>query len=158
MLMMKKFICLVLICLMLFSLTACSTETYEDTNGPDDYTLQTITDENIIKMDIGGSGFGHKETEFMGITSEEYYSKNFNGVYRLFLTNYILPSDAIIRISYINVHSGNFKMVAVLNDEIYYEFPIGTFSEDFYFKDMKGTFAIYCAGESADFEMHYEML
>ena len=156
--MMKKLLCLVLICLLLFSMTACGTEEYADTNGPDDYTLQTITDENIIKMDIGGSGFSHKESNLFGITSEEYYSKNFNGVYRLYLTNYVLPSDAIIRISYINVHSGNFKMVAVLNDEIYYEFPIGTFSEDFYFEDMKGTFAIYCAGESADFEMHYEIL
>ena len=25
----------------------------EDTNGPDDYTLTTITDENIIKQDMG---------------------------------------------------------------------------------------------------------
>ena len=28
-------------------------EHIEDTNGLDDYTLQTITDENICKMDIG---------------------------------------------------------------------------------------------------------
>ena len=153
----RKIFCMLLVCMLVAGLAGCG-EVYEDTNGPDDYTLQTITDDDIINLKVGGAGISYKESNFMGITSSEYYGKNFNGVHRLFLTNYILPSDVTVSISYINVDSGNFKMIAVLDDEIIQEFPIGTFSEDFYFENIKGAFAIYVAGESAAFEMNYSMM
>ena len=153
---MKKILCLALSLLLILGLAGCG-ETYEDTNGPDDCTLQTLTDENIINQDTGSSGLAYKETSLAGITSQEYSSNNFNGVERLYLTNYIMKSDVHIYVSYINVKSGNFKLAAVLDDEIFFEFPLDTFSEDFYFEDIKGTFQIIAAGESAEVEFFYEI-
>ena len=39
-------------------------EHIEDTNGPDNYSLTTITDENIIKRDIGA--LGNKKSKGIG--------------------------------------------------------------------------------------------
>ena len=36
-----------------YSLLTTTPDHIEDTNGPDNYTLAVITDENIINMDIG---------------------------------------------------------------------------------------------------------
>ncbi|MBQ8564038.1 MAG: hypothetical protein IJ443_09160 [Firmicutes bacterium] len=152
---MKKLLSILLVCLLCTAMTGCST-TYEDTNGPDDYTLQTITDENIINLDIGASGLVHKETTLFGFTSEEYYSDNFNGVEPLHLTNFILPSDIQIYVSYVTVNSGNFRMVVVNEDKIIHEFVPGTFNETIRFENLKGSFAIHVAGESADFEMFFD--
>ena len=45
---MKKYICLILIFLMLL-ITSCSLVHIEDTNGPDNYMIRTLTEEDIIK-------------------------------------------------------------------------------------------------------------
>ena len=153
---MKKILSILLICLLCTAMTGCGT-TYEDTNGPDDYSLQTITDENIINLETGASGLGHKESNIAGIVSQEYYSKNFNGAERLYLTNFILPSDIEIYVSYVTVHSGNFRMVVINDDEIIHEFAPDTFNETVRFENLKGSFAIHVAGESADFEMDYDI-
>ena len=153
---MKKITSIFLICLLCAALTGCGT-VYDDTNGPDAYSLQTITDENIINLETGASGLTHKDSNIAGFTSEEYYSDNFNGVERLFQTNYILPSDVEIYVSYVTVDSGNFRMVVINEDEIIHEFAPGTFNETILLEDLKGSFAIHVAGESADFEMHYEV-
>ena len=47
---MKKLLSCILIGGMCVALSGCG-DTYEDTNGAEDFTLQTITDENIINMD-----------------------------------------------------------------------------------------------------------
>ena len=150
---MKKWISLLLcVCLCLF-VTGCGTQ-YEDTNGAEDFTLQTITDESIINLDVGASGFSYTEEEFAGISSSEYSSKNFNGVTQIYLTNFLLPSDIEVFIGHMNIKSGNFKLVAINNDEIIYEFPLDAFGDTFRFEDLSGSFSIHAAGESAAFEFH----
>ena len=66
-------------------------EHIEDTNGPDNYALAIITDENIIKQDMGSMNV-KKSTGLLndGIT---FSSKKFSGVYRLFVKNFFLNSD-----------------------------------------------------------------
>lgn len=148
---MKRFWLVALLCL---ALAGCGTQ-YEDTNGADDYTLQTITDEQIVKLSTGASGLKYSEMDWgLGITSTEYSSKNFNGVEQIYLNNYILPSSFSIYVGYVNVSSGNFKLAVVNNDEIIQEIPIDTFNETIYFDDITGSFAIHVAGESAAFKMH----
>lgn len=150
---MKKLLCIALTISLMLSLFSCGT-VYEDTNGPDDYSLQTITNENIVNLDIGASGLGYSKTEIGGISSEEYSSRNFNGVERIYLTNYLLPSDTFVYIGHLNVKSGNFRLVVVNNDEIIYDFPLDTFGEEFFFENLKGSFAIHVVGESAAFEFY----
>ena len=107
------FICLLSILIIalfaLFALVGCG-EKYEDTNGKDNYKLQTITDTNIIELDIGASGLSYTESEAFGIKSTEYSSKNFNGVDRIYSTNFIGKSDIEIYVGHLNVKEGNFRI------------------------------------------------
>lgn len=153
---MKKFAVILLMGLLCLALAGCGT-IYEDTNGADDYTLQTITDENIVKQDLGASGLNYTEEQYPGgFYSTEYSAKNFNGVHEIYLTNYILPSSFYIYVGYLNVNSGNFKLAIVNNDEVIREIPDGTFNEMIYFEDIQGYFAIRLAGESAAFELNID--
>ncbi len=153
---MKKIVCLLLVICMSFVLMSCGKE-YEDTNGADDFTLQTITDENIIHLETGASNLTYKEKEVAGVKSTEYSSKNFNGVEQLYLTGFWGKSDVRVYIGHMNVKSGNFKLVAINNDEIIHEFALDTFSEEFIFEDLEGDFSIHLAGESAAFDFHIEV-
>ncbi len=154
---MKKLISLAMACLMCLSLVGCGTE-YADTNGDDDFTLQTITDENIIKLDTGASGLNYSEESVDDVTySSEYSSKSFNGVEQIYLTNFLTPSDVHVYIGTLNVKSGNFKLVAVNDDKIIHEFDLDTFNEEFLFEDIEGSFSIHVAGESAAFDFHIDI-
>lgn len=153
---MKRIFSLILVLGMCFSLVACGEE-YEDTNGEDNFKLQTITNDNIINRDIGASGLGYTESEVAGITSTEYNAKNFNGVEEIYLTNFIGKSDVQVYIGHMNVKSGNFRLVAINDDKIIYEFPLDAFGDTYYFEDLKGSFAIHVAGESAAFDFHIEV-
>lgn len=153
---MKKFLSILFCLCLCAALAGCGTQ-YEDTNGPDDFSLQTITDENIINLDVGASGLTYSESQFMGITSSEYSAKNFNGVEQLYLTNFWLPSDFSVYIGHLNVKSGNFRLVAINNDEIIFDFPLDAFGETFWFEDIKGSFSVHVVGESAAFEFYIDI-
>ena len=150
---MKCFILLTLMCLML---TGCGEE-YEDTNGEDNYKLQTITDANIINLETGSSGLSYEELDLGLLHSSEYSAKNFNGVDRIFTTTLIGKSDIRVYIGHMNVEKGNFKMVVINNDKIIHEFDLDTFNEEFYFEDLSGDFSIHVAGESAAVDFHIEV-
>jgi hypothetical protein len=153
---MKKVLCILFVLVFAVALTGCGVE-IADTNGPDDTSLATITEENIINMDIGSSGLNYTETEVGALLSSEYSSKNFNGVERIYLTNFIGKSDIRVYIGHMNVESGNFKLVVVNNEEIIHEFALDTFGEEFWFEDLTGEFAIHVAGESAEFDFHIQI-
>ena len=154
---MKKIITFLIVSAMCISLAGCGV-TYEDTNGDDVFTLQTITDENIINLETGASGLAYTESHLGdSISSSEYSSKNFNGVSQIFLTNFIAKSDVRVYIGHMQVKSGNFKLVAINDDKIIKEFPLDAFNEEFLFEDIKGTFSIHLAGESANFELYIDV-
>ena len=154
---MKKLLSVLLVACMCLALTGCGTE-YEDTNGEENYTLQTITDEDIIKLSTGASGLSYEEQNLGGLHSSEYSSKNFNGVEQIYLTNFIGKSDVEVYIGHMNVESGNFKLVVINNDEIIQEIPLDSFNESFYFLDLEGNFSVHVAGECAKFDFHIEIL
>lgn len=154
---MKKFLNFILVSCMCFALVGCGTE-YEDTNGQDDFSLQTITDENIIHLETGASGLKYSE-ENLGdiIHSSEYSSKKFNGVEQIYLMDFIGASDIHVYIGHMNVKSGNFKLVAVNNDKIIHEFDLDTFNEEIVFEDITGTFSVHVAGERAAFDFYIDI-
>lgn len=154
---MKRVYKFVLLIILLLSLTACGT-VYEDTNGADNYELQTITDENIVKMDVGATNFSYRETNLpFGISSAEYYSENFNGVYEIYLTNYLFASTVEIYVGHMEVTEGNFRLAVINDDEIIFDIPLDSFGETYRFDDITGTFAIRAAGESASFEFYLDI-
>ena len=125
----------------------------EDTNGPDDYTLTTITDENIIKQDMGALNVS-KSTGLLndGVT---FKSDKFSGVYRVFQTNFLFNSDFRMDLLNFHVNSGNFRMCLVNNGKIIAEVEPGMTSEVL-LHDLNGSFELVIAGESADFTFYMD--
>ena len=99
---MKKVLCIVFILCISFTFVGCGTE-YADTNGEKDFTLQTITDENIINMETGSSGLVYEEESVGALHSSEYSSKNFNGVEQIYGTNFLHISWASAGISFLGI-------------------------------------------------------
>lgn len=153
---MKKLFSMLLALLMVLTLFACGSE-YEDTNGDDNFELETITDDDIIHLRTGSSGMSYKEVSVGSVSSREYSSKNFNGVDEVFQTNYIGDSDVTVSIGYLRVTAGNFRMVVINNDEIIFDVPLDSTAETYIFEDMNGSFSIHVAGESAAVEFDFSV-
>lgn len=124
-------------------------EHIEDTNGPDNYTLQTITDENIVKKDVGALNFKKRSGLLNnGIT---FSSDKFTGVAEIMLTNFVLPSDFEVEVAGFYVNGGNFKMAVVHDEEIAAVIEPDLFASCC-LENITGTVSLVIAGESADFE------
>lgn len=124
-------------------------EHIEDTNGPDDYSLTTITDKDIIDCDMGSLNH-KKETQPLFNDGITFSSDKFTGVEEIFVINYIGKSDFMLNVTSFEVTGGNFKMAVVHNGEI-----VATIEPDMFaecsLEDIKGTVALRIAGESAKF-------
>lgn len=127
----------------------------EDTNGPDNHKLAVITDEDIIRQEMGSLNV-RKSTGLLndGIT---FKSDKFSGVYRVLSTNLFFNSDFHMELSGFYVNGGNFRMCVVCNDEIIAEVEPGMFPEVL-LHDLNGDFQLVIAGESADFEFTLDRL
>ena len=132
--------------------TGSNLEHIADTNGPDDFTLQTITDDNIRNRDIGALNVG-QSTSLVSDTVT-YSSKKFTGVYEVFTEN-IVTNRYEITVNHARVDAGNFKMVLCVDDEIVHEFTLNTLSQTFVLDHVNGTVSLRIAGESADFMFDY---
>ena len=150
----KKFFALLLALVLMLGFTACGVE-IADTNGPDDYSLAIITEENIINQDLGASAYsmspGSEDENYMTELTK-FKGKEFSGVAQLYMTNYIGKSDVIVDVSNLTVNCGNFALFVLLDGEIVHEFKAGELMETFELRDIKGTFEIVMAGETADFK------
>ncbi|MBQ8237655.1 MAG: hypothetical protein IJZ39_05880 [Oscillospiraceae bacterium] len=133
-------------------------EPIADTNGPEDTSLVTITDDNILNLDMGahmpiGKSSSKLEIGNISIGSDiEFSSDNFSGVYEVMYNNFFLDSDVYIRLNYLKVNGGNFRMVVVYNDEIIHEIEPSEEPIELLLEDLNGTVSVRIAGESADYE------
>lgn len=130
-------------------------EHIEDTNGADNYSLQQITDDNIINMDIGALNL--VETKELLNNLPTYKSDKFTGVSDIYNTN-IWGNRFEITIYNLQVKSGNLRLVLIHNDEIVHEFKVNELSETYVLENPDGTVALRLAGESADFEFSYDII
>ena len=137
---------------MLFS---SDTEHIEDTNGADNYSLQQITDENIINMDIGALNLT-KETSLVS-DLPEYSSKKFTGVEEIYLNN-IYGNRFDITLYNTHIKEGNFRVVLLHNGEIVHEFKLNELVQSYTLKNPEGTVSLRIAGESANFKLSYDLI
>ncbi len=151
---MKKLLCLIMALGFAVLSAGCGTE-IADTNGPDDYSLATITEENIINQDLGSSSYsmspGSDDESYL-VETTKFKGKEFSGVTQIYMTNFIGKSDVNVDVSNLTVDSGNFALYAILDGEIVHEFKIGELMETFEMDDINGTFELVFAGETADFK------
>lgn len=126
-------------------------EHIEDTNGADNYSLQTITDENIEKRDIGAKGFASETNNITNKT--KYYSKKFTGVTEVDGGTSI-SSEYTIFIHRFVVKEGNAKLVLLQDDKIVHEFAPSETMQEFTIENADGSYmSLRIAGESAKFEL-----
>ena len=126
----------------------------EDTNGAEDVSLQTITESNIVNMDMGSLGGPNISRSTLTGSTVSFSAKKFTGVYEVLYDNFILPSDFVLDLTAYEISGGNFRMVVVHNDKIVATLEPGLMVE-YRLEDVTGTVALRIAGESAAF--HFDM-
>ena len=122
----------------------------EDTNGPEDFSLQTITDQQIVDLSIGSVGGPNIGRNSLLGSTVEFYSDKFTGVYEILYDNFILPSDFVLSLYNFEIRGGNFKLVIVHDDKIVAELEPGM-TVDYRLENVTGAVSLRIVGESASF-------
>ena len=130
-------------------------EHIEDTNGAENFALQTITDKNIIERDIGAMGLKTSTDAISNTTT--YSSEKFTGVEEIYGTN-IWGNRLEITINHARVDSGNFKIVLLEGDKIVHEFALNELTQSYVLENPNGYISLRIAGESADFMLDYYII
>lgn len=143
---MKKLLFIILSCL---TLTSCSFGHIEDSNGVDDYSLVTITNEEIID----NSNFYVQTMSSQVVINGKYTVKinKFSGVKSI--NDFNKQGQQITINSTITLNEGNLKICLVNEHEIEYEFNL--FGSDSYTFKVGNDCKLVIAGESANFKMEY---
>lgn len=130
-------------------------EHIEDTNGADNFALQTITDDNIINQDIGALGLKTSTDSISNTTT--YSSDKFTGVEEIYSNN-IWGNRLEITVNHARVDFGNFRIVLLINNEVVHEFALNELSQTYVLENPSGYISLRIAGESADFKLDYYIL
>lgn len=143
---MKRITAILLVILLSFILPSCASLVIEDTNGPDDYSLQTITDEQII--------FGMNTSKMMSFTSTVNNNttakcRSLSGVQTL--CSYNINGDLTVNVTS-EVNSGNARLVLIINEKIINDFNING-SSTYTLTQVSGLAEIKIAGESANYNV-----
>ena len=128
-----------------------------DANGPDNFALAMITEDDVIAGEMGARGGPNtteKKTSFAGITFEnsvEYEAKQFTGIYELANAYFFEGSTWQITFYDFQVEAGNFQMYVIADDRI-----VGTIEpgEEVIFQtevEEPAWYRVVIAGESAAF-------
>ena len=142
---MKRIFALLLTLALALSLTACGSVKIEDTNGPDNFALNTITDQNILNRDLPSGGYGTKTSGLLSKTVT-HSGKDFSGVVEVLWTD-MIAGDFVLDLMDYTVTGGNFRMVVVNEDRIIADIEPGT--TQILLEGVKGRVALRIAGESA---------
>ena len=138
-----------------YSLLTSDLEHIEDTNGPDNYRLQQITDYDIINRDMGALNLTIKDQMLSSLPLVT--SKKFTGVADVYTTN-VWGNRLDITLYTTEVKSGNLRIVLIHNDEIVHEFRLNELSETYTLQNPDGFVALRVAGESAEFKFSYDLI
>lgn len=157
---MKKIVCLLLAMSFAVFAAGCSSVEFEDTNGPDDYSLTQITDDNIVNLDVGAANYsqkpGSEESDNLSRMTE-FKSDSFNGVAEIYRTHLLGKSDLTIDVSNLQVSGGNYRLSVVQDGEIIHDFPLNEMLQTYELRDTNGDISIVMSGESADFYMSIQV-
>ena len=132
-------------------------EHIEDTNGADNYSLQTITARDVTEQKMGMKGTVSKsETRFGNLSNGiKYSSKKFTGVYQLYTATLFKGSDIYVSLAGFEIKQGNFAFYVVFDGEVVGKItPNDDATAEFTLKNIEktGVLEYVIAGESANFE------
>ncbi len=148
---MKKAIISALLVILSVVFCACGGFTsYRDTNGDDDYTLQNIT-ENDILNGIGSTSISAVSSR-KGNTGK-YEVGIFSGVEQL---EKFLPGAYEITVS-LKTESGNLRLLLCTSDKILYDFQPNGEDQTYVLDTRADTVYFKIAGEKAKFKLEYKI-
>ncbi len=133
----------------------------EDTNGADNYALQTITEQDVVELKMGSRGTVSESETQMNIAGlsisdgRKYSSSKFTGIYQLYATTLFKGSDIYVNLSQFEIKEGNFAFYIVFDGEIVGQIvPSETGVSEFTLDNVEktGSLEYIIAGESASFE------
>lgn len=122
-------------------------EHIEDTNGPDDISLTTITDQDILDHTMGVLNFTRTRNGLNGTVI--FDSDKFTGVKEIMWTDVLFSTGVTLDLMDYQVNAGNFRMVVVHEGEIIRDILPGEDRVDL--GQIEGHISLIVAGESADF-------
>ncbi|MBQ8830137.1 MAG: hypothetical protein IJ017_00880 [Oscillospiraceae bacterium] len=126
------------------------TDHIEDTNGSENFSLQTITNQDIVGMSTGSIGGPTISRSTLTGDTVEFSAEKFTGVYEILYDNFIGKSDFVVDLTAYEIYGGNFELVVVHNDEIVAVLEPGLFV-NYRLEDITGYVSLRIAGESASF-------
>ena len=136
-------------------------EHIEDTNGPDNYALQQITEADVVAQKMGTRGGlntseSHWNYGSLTVSSGVKHScRKFTGVYMLYSCTIFKGSDIHVTLADFQVYSGNFAFYIVFDGQIVGQvLPDDSGFSEFILENIEksGTLEYVIAGESADFQ------
>ena len=150
---MKRILCLLLM-VMLFSLTSCSH--IEDTNGPNDYSLTTLSEENILNRNGSTTTTGTIRTKSLigGNLKGSYKVSKISGVSTII--SFECKGNTVKFEIDFQVTSGNAILCVVSNDAIVKKIEANQAIE-FEVNNSKDTYQLVIAGESAKANIKYNI-
>ena len=146
---MKKLLILLIVTISVFMISCGAFKHYEDTNGSDDYSLQYITEEMLIKENSG-----LRIASVSTTTNEGAYKvikqscSRFDGVEEL----YVVKSGSYEVIVTFNVEQGNGRLVLTDGNSVIHEFGINSEEETFSFTAYK-KYYFKVAGEDLGYDI-----
>lgn len=153
-------VAIVAVCVIMFVLNP-GPEHIEDTNGADNYSLQTITEGDVVKQEMGARGTVRETESHLEIAGWSvsdgirYSSDKFTGVSMLCSTTLFKGSDIYVTLAEYEIKEGNFAFYIVFDGEVVGKIMPGdgAYSE-FLLENVEktGTLEYVIAGESASFE------
>ena len=143
---MKKSVFVLFITLVLL-LSSCSLKQIEDTNGEEDTSLVTLTDDDIIN---GSSSISYVSVQHRSDGKASLSVDTFSGVKEVDTIKF--DSDAVFDIN-VKLDKGNLAVVLIKNDEIVHRIPVNEETKITLEKDVK--YYLVVAGESAGFKIEY---
>ena len=147
---MKNFICALLLCSTLLSFAGCTMVSYEDTNGDEDFTLQTLTEQDILD---GGSSSEFLSSNVTVNGKITYKAKKLSGVKVLYEKKLKGETFEISLSS--TVSKGNARLVLASEDEILHEFALNEANQSFTLENFSGRVYLRLAGESAEYSVSF---
>jgi len=141
----KKIIFLFLFVFILVTFSGCTH--IEDTNGAEDYTIETFTDDDIIKKS-SYSALGFVETNINGKITIKI--SKFSGVYEI--TSLNPKNETLVFTVESKCSLGNFRIVLIKDDAIIRDILINT-TEKVEIENANGKYIMKIVGESANFSL-----
>ena len=150
---MKKVFLLLCFVLSIMMISCAGFTQYEDTNGEDNYRLQSITEEMLINKN-GGLQIGavNSKTTKNGVTNISSSVHQFDGVESF---HSFKKGSYEVKVSF-TVSSGNARLVITDGNKIIYDFNINQDDQVYEFT-CNSTYQLKLAGEACEYNLKVEI-